>query len=81
MLLTVKQRILVTLLMHGPLQNSDVAKRVGITEQWCSDMIKALQEKGLVESEFLPPRRVNRLSRKGVEVARRLKEISEKVGG
>jgi len=44
-------------------------------------LIKALHEEGLVESELLPPGRINRLSWKGDEVAKRLKEISEKVGG
>lgn len=81
MFLTVKQKILVILLEEGPLQNSAIASGVGVTEQWCSEVIMALQAEGLVESDLLPPRRINRLSVKGVEVARRLKEISEKVGG
>lgn len=42
MFLTVKQKILVTLLEYGPLQNNDIAKRVGITEQWCSLTVNAL---------------------------------------
>jgi predicted transcriptional regulator len=79
MFLTVKQKILVTLLEKGPLQNSDIAKRVGITEQWCSEMINALHDEGLIESQFLTPRRINKLTNRGVEVARRLKEISENV--
>jgi predicted transcriptional regulator len=77
MFLTVKQKILVTLLEKGPLQNSDIAKRVGITEQWCSEMINALHSEGLIESQFITPRRINKLTSKGVEVARCLKEISE----
>jgi predicted transcriptional regulator len=81
MFLTVKQKILVTLHRHGPLQNSGIAKRVGITEQWCSKLIKTLKEEELVESELLSPKRINRLSRKGFEVATHLKEICEKVGG
>jgi len=36
MLLTVKQKILITLLENGQLKNNDIAKHVGITEQWCS---------------------------------------------
>jgi predicted transcriptional regulator len=77
MFLTVKQKILVTLLEKGPLQNSDIAKRVGITEQWCSETISALYEEGLIESQFITPRRINKLTDRGVEVAKRLKEISE----
>ena len=79
MFLTVKQKILVTLLKKGPLQNSDIAKRVGITEQWCSEMIIALYADGLIESEFMPPRRINKLTDRGVEVATRLKEIGENI--
>ena len=79
MFLTVKQKILVILLEKGPLQNSDIAKRVGITEQWCSEMIIALHTDGFVESEFIAPRRINKLTDRGVEVARRLKEISENI--
>jgi predicted transcriptional regulator len=79
MFLTVKQKILVILLEKGPLQNSEIAKRVGITEQWCSEMINALHSEGLIESQFITPRRINRLTGKGVEVARRLEEISENI--
>jgi len=79
MFLTVKQKILITLLEKGSLQNSDIAKRVGITEQWCSEMIIALYADGLIESEFIPPRRINKLTDRGVEVATRLKEISENI--
>jgi predicted transcriptional regulator len=76
MFLTVKQKILVILLEKGPLQNSEIAKRAGITEQWCSEIINALHAEGLIESQFITPRRINKLTDKGVEVARRLKEIS-----
>jgi predicted transcriptional regulator len=79
MFLTVKQKILVILLEKGPLQNSDIAKRVGITEQWCSEMINALHAEGLIESQFITPRRINKLTDRGVEVAEHLKEISENV--
>ena len=79
MFLTAKQRILVTLLEHESLQNSDIAKRVGITEQWCSEMINILHAEGLVESEFKPPRRINKLTHRGVEIAKRLEEISESI--
>jgi DNA-binding Lrp family transcriptional regulator len=79
MFLTVKQKILVTLLEHGPLQNSDIAKRVGITEQWCSQIINALHADGLIESWFITPRRMNKLTDIGVEVAKHLKEITENI--
>jgi predicted transcriptional regulator len=77
MFLTVKQKILVILLEKGPLQNSQIAKRAGITEQWCSETINALHSEGLIESQIITPRRINKLTDKGVEVAKRLKEISE----
>jgi predicted transcriptional regulator len=79
MFLTVKQKILVTLLEKGPLQNSDIAKRVGITEQWCSETINALHAEGLIESQFVTPRRINKLTDRGTEVAKHLKEISASV--
>ena len=62
MFLTVKQKILVILLGKGSLQNSDIAKRVGLTEQWCSEMINALHAEGLIESQFITPRRINKLT-------------------
>jgi Mn-dependent DtxR family transcriptional regulator len=79
MFLTVKQKILIILLEKGPSQNSDIAKRVGITEQWCSEMVNALHAEGLIDSQFITPRRINKLSDRGVEVAKRLKEINENV--
>jgi DNA-binding MarR family transcriptional regulator len=79
MFLTVQQRILLTLLKYGPLQNSQIAKRVGITEQHCSNVISQLYEEGLIESEFKPPRRINRLTGKGAEIALRLEEVNEKL--
>jgi DNA-binding Lrp family transcriptional regulator len=81
MFLTIKQKILVILLEKGPLQNNEIAKRAGITEQWCSEMISALHAEGLVESQFITPRRINKLTYKGAEVARHLKEIIESVIG
>ena len=80
MLLTAKQRILVALLRQGSMQNSIIAKRVGVTEQWCSEMVAALEKEGLIESTFQPPRRINKLTLRGVEIAKHLKEISEKAG-
>ena len=81
MFLTVKQKILVLLLEKGPLQNSQIAKRAGITEQWCSEIINTLHAEGLIESQFITPRRINQLTSRGVEVAKRLKEISLNVDG
>jgi len=77
MFLTVKQKILVILLEKGPLQNSQIAKRAGITEQWCSETINALYEEGLIESQFITPRRINKLTERGAGVAKHLKQISE----
>lgn len=77
MFLTVEHKILVALLEYGQLQNSHIAKRVGITEQWCSQIMARLRRKGLVTSEFKPPRRINKLTERGFEVAKHLKEVSE----
>ncbi|MCL6579751.1 MAG: hypothetical protein K6T73_10305 [Candidatus Bathyarchaeota archaeon] len=30
------------------MQNSQIAKRVGITEQWCSEIINGLHTEGLI---------------------------------
>jgi DNA-binding MarR family transcriptional regulator len=79
MFLTVQQRILLTLLKCGPLQNSYIAKRVGITEQHCSNIINQLSKEGLIESEFKPPRRINRLTDEGVEIASYLQRVSERL--
>lgn len=76
MFLNAKQRILVVFLEGGPSQNSEIAKRVGIIEQWCSEIIKNLEAKGLVQSQIKPPKRINRLTDRGVIVARRLMEIA-----
>jgi len=78
MLLTVKQKILITLLENGPLKNNDIAKHVGITEQWCSQTLKALNKEGLIETELIPPRKINKLTKKGAETAKSLKKISQK---
>jgi DNA-binding MarR family transcriptional regulator len=77
MFLTVQQRILLTLLKYGPLQNSYIAKRVGITEQHCSNLINQLSKEGLIESEFHAPRRVNRLSPVGRQIAERILEVEK----
>ncbi|MEM3581433.1 MAG: winged helix-turn-helix transcriptional regulator [Candidatus Bathyarchaeia archaeon] len=59
--LTVKQTILVILLEKGPLQNSEIAQKAGITEQRCSQTINTPHEEGLIESRFMTPRRINKL--------------------
>lgn len=79
MFLTVKQKILIILLEKGSLQNSEIAKRAGITEQWCSEMINALHQEGLIESQFITPRRINKLTSRGNEVAQHLREASENI--
>lgn len=53
MFLTVKQKSLITLFEHGPLQNSDIAKRVRITEQWSSQTVNVLHQEGLIKNEFV----------------------------
>jgi len=78
MFLTVKQKILITLLDNGPLQNNDISKHVGITEQWCSQTLNALHAEGMIETELIPPRKINKLTNKGAKVAKHLKEISQK---
>jgi DNA-binding HxlR family transcriptional regulator len=78
MFLTVKQKILITLLDNGPLQNNDIAKHVGITEQWCSQTLSALHADSMIEIELIPPRKINKLTNKGAKVAKHLKEISQK---
>jgi len=78
MFLTVKQKILLTLLEYSQLQNNEIAKHVGITEQWCSKTLATLHMEGLIESELKPPRKINKLTKKGAEIAKSLKEISQK---
>jgi len=75
MFLTVEQRILVTLLEREPLQNNEIARRVGITQEHCCRVIRFLAEEGLVASEFHAPRRVNRLSPAGRKIAGHIQEI------
>jgi predicted transcriptional regulator len=77
--LYVEQKILVTLLKKGALQNSDIAKRVGITEQWCSEIINTLYTDGLIDSEFVITRRINKLTDRAIAVAKHLKEIDENI--
>jgi Mn-dependent DtxR family transcriptional regulator len=79
MLITLEDQILITLLKYGPLQNSHIAKRVGITEQWCSELLARLHKKGLVESQFMAPRRINKLTEEGIKIASHLQQVSERL--
>lgn len=64
MFLTVKQKVLATLLEKSPSQSSQIAKQVGITEQRCNETISKLPAEGLIESQFITPKRINRLTNK-----------------
>ena len=77
MFLTVEQKILVTLLEHEPLQNNEIAKRVGITQEHCCRKVRFLAEEGLLVSEFHAPRRVNRLSPAGRQMAEHILEVKK----
>jgi len=69
MLLTVEQKILIALLEQEPLQNNQIAKRVGITQEHCCRILRKLTEEGLITSEFHAPRRLSRLSPTGRRMA------------
>ena len=45
--------ILGTLFKKEPLQDSDIAKCVGIAEQWCNEKVNALHDEDLIESQFI----------------------------
>ena len=75
MFLTVEQKILVTLLEHEPLQNNQIARHVGITQEHCCRKVRFLAEEGLLVSEFHAPRRVNRLSPAGRQMAEHILEV------
>ncbi|MEM2111868.1 MAG: winged helix-turn-helix transcriptional regulator [Candidatus Bathyarchaeia archaeon] len=70
--LTVKQKILFILLEKGALQNSEIAKKASITEQWCSQAINALHAEGLIESELKPPRKLNKPTKKSIKIVKSL---------
>jgi DNA-binding IscR family transcriptional regulator len=53
-----------SLLEKGQQQNNDIAKHVGITEQWYSQILATLQTEDLIESELKPPGKINRLTKK-----------------
>jgi DNA-binding MarR family transcriptional regulator len=61
-LVTSEQKILIALLEKEPLQNNQIARRVGITQEHCCRIIKFLTEEGLMTSEFHAPRRLSKLS-------------------
>jgi len=77
MFLTVEQEILMTLLEQEPLQNNQIARRVGITQEHCCRVIRFLAEEGLIMSEFHAPRRVNRLSPAGREMAEHILQVKK----
>ncbi len=74
--LTAKQRVLVVLLREGPLQNSHIAKKAGVTEQYCSKIVESLRLEGLLETKFAHPRHISKLTSKGVEVAKPLTHVA-----
>ena len=66
-----------TLLEQEPLQNNQIARRVGITQEHCCRVIRFLAEEGLTMSEFHAPRRVNRLSPAGREMAEHILQVKK----
>jgi len=66
--LTTCEEILIALL-EGEMQNSILAKRVGITQQHLSRLLPKLQESGLIISKFPNVRRINSLTSKGKVMA------------
>jgi len=77
MLLTVEQKILIALLEQEPLQNNQIARRVGITQEHCCRLLKFLAEEGLIMSEFHAPRRLSRLSPAGRQLAEHISEAKK----
>jgi len=67
--LTVEQKILIALLEQEPLQNNQIAKFVGITQEHCCRTLRKLTEEGLITSEFHAPRRLSKLSPIGRQMA------------
>ena len=67
--LTTCEEILIALL-EGEMQNSILAKRVGITQQHLSRLLPKLQESGLIISKFPNVRRINSLTSKGKIIAK-----------
>ena len=77
MLLTVEQKILIALLEQEPLQNNQIARRVGITQEYCCRLLKFLAEEGMITSEFHAPRRLSRLSPAGRQMAELISEAKK----
>jgi len=77
MFLTVEQKILMALLEQEPLQNNQIARRVGITQEHCCRVIRFLSEEGLIMSEFQAPRRINKLSPEGREMAEHILQVKK----
>jgi DNA-binding MarR family transcriptional regulator len=61
-------------LEQEPLQNNQIARRIGITQEHCCRVIRSMIQEGLLLSEFHAPRRVNRLSPVGRQIAERISE-------
>jgi DNA-binding MarR family transcriptional regulator len=74
MFLTVEQRILMALLEQEPLQNNQIARRIGITQEHCCRVVHSMIQEGLLLSEFHASRRVNRLSPIGRQITERISE-------
>jgi len=77
MFLSVEQKILMALLEQEPLQNNQIARRVGITQEHCCRVIRFLAEEGLISSEFHAPRRLSRLSPIGRQMAEHISEAKK----
>jgi DNA-binding MarR family transcriptional regulator len=71
------QKILMALLEQEPLQNNQIARHVGITQEHCCRVIRFLAEEGLIMSEFHAPRRINRLSPIGRQMAEHILQVKK----
>ena len=76
-LVTSEQKILIALLEQEPLQNNQIARRVGITQEHCCRILKFLTEEGLITSEFHAPRRLSKLSHPGRQMAEHISEAEK----
>jgi len=65
------------LLEQEPLQNNQIARRIGITQEHCCRLIRFLAEEGLIMSEFHAPRGINRLSPAGREMAEHILQVKK----
>jgi len=65
------------LLEQEPLQNNQIARRAGITQEHCCRIIRFLAEEGLIMSEFHAPRRLSKLSPAGRQMAEHISEAKK----